>query len=155
MKLSALLVDWHGACAALCSQASTPLDVLGLAGVAKMTGGKHVKLVFLPVHAAVGEPKEDTSAEGDDGDGTVVPDEMGIGGQGSESLSQGGGESSGEQLNGLDERTHVFGRLGESILKGGDGREDLRDGDEDVDTSDGPNGNGRLVVWVSSLVEAR
>lgn len=155
MKLSALFVNWYSACAALSSHASAPLDVLGLAGVAKVTSGKHVKLVFLPVHAAIGEPEEDTSAEGDDGDSSVVPDEMGVGGQWSESLSQGGGESSGEQLNGLDKRTHILGCLGESILKGGDGREDLRDGDEDVNTSDCPDGDRRLVVWVTSLVEAR
>jgi hypothetical protein len=155
VKLSALLVNRHCACAALSSQASTPLNILSLAGIAKVTSGKHVQLVFLPIHTAVGEPEEDTSAEGDDCNGTVVPDEMGVGSQGSESLSQGGGESGGEQLDGLDERTHVLGRLGESILKGGDGREDLRDSDEDVDTSDSPDGDGRLVVWVSSLVEAR
>jgi hypothetical protein len=143
------------ACAPLSGNARTPLNVLSLVGVTKVTSRQHVERIFLLVHAAVGEPKDDTGYEGDDGDTAVVPDEMGIGGQRSESLSKGSRESSGEQLHGLDERTHVLGCLGEGVLKSGDGGENLGDGDEDVNTSDSPDGDGGLVVWVASLVVAR
>jgi hypothetical protein len=154
VELSALLINRrvNSACAALSRQASTPLDILSLVSSAEVTGRKHVKLVFLLVHAAVGEPEDDSGREGDDGDGSVVPDKMGIGSQRGKGLGQGSRERSGEALHGLDERAHVLGCLGEGVLKSSDGREDLRDGDEDVDTGDGPNGDGRLVFRVTGLV---
>lgn len=134
----------------------TALDVLSLSGVTEVTSGKHVELIFLLIHGAVDEEENNTSNEGNDGNGAVVPDETGIGGQRSEGLCKRSRESSGKQLDGLDEGAHVLWRLGESVLKGGDGSEDLRDGDENVDTSDGPDVDGRLVIsvgWV--LVETR
>jgi hypothetical protein len=133
-------------------QAGTALNVLSLVGVAKVTSRKHVKLVFLLVHTAVGEPEEDTSREGDDGNGTVVPDKIGVGSQGSKGLSERSRESSGEALDGLDKRTHVLGCLGEGVLQGGDGCKDLRNGNENVDTGDSPDGNRRRVIWILSLV---
>jgi hypothetical protein len=156
-ELSLLLVNDRSmshACAPLSSNARTPLNVLSLVRVTKVTSRQHVELILLLVHAAVGEPEENTSGEGDDGDTAVVPDEMGVGGQGSESLSKGSRESSGEELHGLNERSHVLGCLGEGVLQSGDGCEDLGDGDEDVDTGDGPDGNGGLVVRVAGLIEA-
>jgi hypothetical protein len=157
VELSTLLIDRRvdSACTPLGGKAGTALNVLSLLGSAKVTGGKHVKLVFLLVHTTVGEPEEDTSDEGDDGDSAVVPDEIGVVGEGGEGLSERSRESSGEALDGLDERTHVLGCLGEGILEGGDGGEDLRDGNEDVDTGDSPDGDGRLVVGVLGLVVAR
>jgi hypothetical protein len=142
------------ACAALSSHACTPLNVLSLVRVAKVTSRQHVELVLLLVHTAVGEPEEDTGGERDDGDTAVVPDEMGVGSQGSEGLSKCSREGSGEALYGLDEGTHVLGCLGEGVLKGGDRGEDFRDGNEDIDTSDSPDCDGRLVLGVASLVEA-
>lgn len=138
------------------SNACTSLDVGSLLGSAKVTGRKHVELIFLLVHGAVEEEESDTSDEGDDGDGTIVPDEMGVVGERGEGLSESSGEGGGEELNGLDERTHVLGCLGESILEGCDGGKDFGCGDEDVDTSDSPDVDGGLVIgvgWV--LVEAR
>jgi hypothetical protein len=132
--------------------ALAPLLVLSGLAVGNVTGGKHVEHVFLLVHGAVDEEEGDTSDEGDDGDSAVVPDEMGIGSQRSEGLSKRSRESSGEALDRLDERTHVLGCLGESILERGDGSENLRDGNEHVDTSNGPDGDGGLVVLVVSLV---
>jgi hypothetical protein len=156
-ELVGLLVDrgLSHACAVGSGDTGTPLNVLSLVGVAQVTSRQHVELIFLLVHAAVGEPEKDTGSEGDDGDTAVVPDEMGIGGQGGESLGKRSGEGSGEALDRLNERTHVLGRLGEGVLESGDGGENLRDSDEHVDTSDGPDGNGRLVVWVAGLVVSR
>lgn len=157
MKLHTLLINrrMNRACAALSRQASPPLHILCLVRISKMTSRKHVELIFLLVHGAVREPKEDTSGKGDDGDGAIVPYEMGVSSQGGKSLGQGGGKGSGEALHGLDEGTHILGRLCKGVLERGDGRKDFGYGDEDVDSSDGPNGDGGLVVWVARLVVAR
>lgn len=80
---------------------------------------------------------------------------MWVVGQGRESLSESGREGRCEELHGLNERAHVLGGLGESILESGDGGEDLRKGDENVDTSDGPDVDGRLVVGVLGVVVSR
>jgi hypothetical protein len=99
-ELVGLLVDrgLSHACAVGSGDAGTPLNVLSLVGIAQVTSRQHVELIFLLVHAAVGEPEEDTGGEGDDGNTAVVPNKMGVGGQGSESLGKRSGESSGEAL---------------------------------------------------------
>ena len=140
--------------APLLVNALAPLDVSSLFLRAKVTGGQQVERVFVLVHGAVGEVEGNTSDERDDGYTCVVPDDVGVGGQRSESLGEGGGESGGEELDGLDERPHVLGRFGESVLKSGDGSEDLRDGNENVDTGDSPDGEVSLVFRVLGLVVA-
>ena len=117
-----------------------------------MTSRQQVELVFLLVHGAVGEEEGNTGDERDDGHTSVVPDDVGVGGKRGESLGDGGREGSSEELDGLDERPHVLGRLGESVLQGSDGSEDLGDGNEDVDTGDGPDGDISGVVRVVGLV---
>lgn len=117
-----------------------------------MAGGQQVERVLGLVHAAVCKVERDTGDEGDDGDSSVVPDDVGVVGQGSEGLGEGSGEGRGEELDGLDQGPHVLGRLGEGVLESGHGSEDLGDGDEDVDTSDSPDVDGRPVVWVASLI---
>jgi hypothetical protein len=47
-----------------------------------------------------------------------------------------------------------LGALVKAYLEGGDGSEDLGDGNEDVDTGDGPDGDVGLVIGVAILVEA-
>jgi hypothetical protein len=99
-KLSSLVE----ACAPLSSNALTPLNVLSLPRCTKVTSGKHVEHVFLLVHGAVHEEESDTSDERYDGDGTVVPDELGVNSQRSKGLSERSRESSGKALHGLNER---------------------------------------------------
>ena len=132
--------------------ALAPLDISSLFLRTKVTSGQQVERVFLLVHGAVGEVEGDTGDERDDGHTAVVPDDVGVSGKRSESLGKGSGEGSGEELHRLDERPHVLGRLGESVLEGSDGSEDLGNGNQDIDTSDSPDGNVSLVVRVVSLV---
>lgn len=138
----------------LVGDAETALDVLALRSVAELTGGEHVELLVSLVSLVVGSVEEDADDEGDDGDGGVVPDEMRVVGKRGESLGEGSREGSGEALDTHDEGPHVLGSLGVGVLEGGDGCEDLRDGDKDVDTGDGPDVDGRLVVGVLGVVVA-
>jgi hypothetical protein len=137
----------------LIRNANPTLHILQLPRGAHMARRKQVKLLLLGVEVTVHEEEDDTRDERDDGHGAVVPDELGVEGEGREGLSNGGREGRGEELDGHDERAHVLGRLGEGVLERGDGGEDLGDGDEDVDARDGPDGDGRLVVGVAGLVE--
>jgi hypothetical protein len=151
-RLHLLLSNKAGA--PLLVDALAPLDISSLLLRTKVTSRQQVERIFLLVHGAVSEEERDTSDERDDGHTSVIPDQVGVGGKRSESLGEGGREGGGEELDGLDERPHVFGRLGEGVLEGGDGSEDLGNGDEDVDTGDSPDGEGGLVVGILVLVVA-
>lgn len=72
--------------------------VLSLSFGTKMTSWKHVKLIFSLVHGAVYKEEHNTSDEGDDGNGAIVPDKARVGGKWSESLGKSSGESGGEEL---------------------------------------------------------
>ena len=135
--------------------AETALNVLALRGIAKLASGEQVELLLGLVGLVVDNVEGDTDDEGDDGDGSVVPDKVGVVGERGEGLGEGSRESSGEALDTHDQGPHVLGGLGIGVLEGGDGGEDLRDGDEDVDTSHGPDVDGRPVVGVVSVVVAR
>jgi len=151
-RLHLLLSD--KASAPLLVDALAPLDVSSLSFRAEVTGGQQVKLVFVLVHVTVGEVERNTGDEGDDGYTSVVPNDVGIGGKRSESLGEGGREGGGEELDGLNERPHVLGSLGEGVLESGDRGEDLGDGNEDVDTGNSPDSDVGLVVCVLVLVVA-
>lgn len=133
----------------------TPLNVGRLLLRTKVTSGQQVERVFLLVHGTVGEEESNTGDERDDGDTAVVPGDVGVSSKRSESLGESGGESSCEELDGLHKRPHVLGRLGESVLEGGDRSENFGNGNEDVDTGNGPDGDVSLVVGVVGLVVAR
>ena len=147
----------------VCGNTGTPLlvdalarlDVCGLGVCAKVTGGQQVELVFLLIHGAVGEEEGDTGDEGDDGYTAVVPGDVGVGGEGSKGLGEGSREGRGEELDGLDKRPHVLWCLGEGVLESCHGCEDLGNGNENVDTGDGPDGDVGLVLGVMGLVVAR
>lgn len=141
--------------ASLGGDAEALLNVLCLLRVAKVAGGQKVELALLLVSLVVGNVEEDADGEGDDGDGAVVPDEVGVVGKRGEGLGEGGGEGRGEALDTHDEGPHVLGGLGVGVLERGDGSKDLGDGDQDVDTRHGPDVDGRRVVWVVRLVVAR
>jgi len=91
-----------------------------------------IQLVLLRVKVSEADPEHDSGDEGNDTGGTVVPDDMGVGGEGVERLGDGVTESGGEVEDGHDEGAHVLRRLCERVLEPGDGREDLGEGDEDV-----------------------
>jgi hypothetical protein len=153
-----LLVDGRllgrKASAPLSSNVSAPLDIDALLLRAKVTGGKQVELILLPVHRAVREVERDTSDEGDDSHTTVVPGKVGIRGKRRESLGKRSREGGGEELDGLNERSHVLGSLGEGVLERRHGGEDLGNGDQDVHTGYGPDGDVGLILWVVRLVVA-
>ena len=71
------------------------------------------------------EPVGNTSAEGEDGNTSIHPQELRILGDGNESLTESGGNSVGEKVSGLDERLHAGRSLGVGILKTGDRDENL------------------------------
>lgn len=115
----------------------------------------HVELVLLLVSAALMEPEEDTTAESEHGNGTVVPDEKGIFGDGGEGLAKSGGEGRHEVPVRSDERSHVLGRLGESELETRNGREDLGETDERVGRNLHPDADGGGVVALVHVGTAR
>lgn len=62
----------------------------------------------------------------------VVPDEMGVVTQRDKSLSDSGGDGVGEQSNGLNDGTHVFGSLGVGVFQDGNRGKDFRETNEGV-----------------------
>lgn len=116
---------------------STPLlfevDALLLVDAANLdTLGKSVELILDLVEVTELEVEAAATEEGKAGNAGVVPDQGRVTGEGGESLANGSGESSHKESDGLDHGTHVLGGLGKSVLEGGDGGEDLGEGDEDV-----------------------
>ena len=116
-----------------------------------MTLGKGVETVLVAVVLVVCDPEADAADKGQDGDGHVVPDQLGVLGKWHEGLTEGGGESVHEEGDGLDERSHVLGGLGEGVLETGDRGEDLRDTAENEDDGLGPDVDGGVQAV---LVEA-
>lgn len=78
------------------------------------------------------DPEADTTKEGQDGNDGVVPNEKRVGRERDEGLTDSGRECAHEQVYGHDQRLHVLGRLGESVLVRGHVGEDLRDTNENV-----------------------
>jgi hypothetical protein len=154
VKFRTLLINGNRAGPPLSRNTSPPLHIFHLPTRTQMSCRQHVELILLLIHAAVGKPEDDTRDEGNDGDTAIVPDEMGVGSKRGEGLSQGSGKGSGEELNSLNEGTHVLGCLCKGILERGDGGENFGDSDEDVDAGDSPDRNGGLVVGVAGLVVA-
>jgi hypothetical protein len=97
-----------------------------------VTSRKLIESIFILIESTMREPEENTSNKGDDGEDGIVPRQERISGQGNEAFTDGVGDSSLEQCEGLDEGSHILRRLRESIFERGDGCQDLRDGDEDV-----------------------
>lgn len=99
------------------------------------------------------EPETKTAKEGNDSNGSVVPDQKRIAGQGSESLADGSGDGAHEEVDGHDEGLHVLGGLGEGVLVRGDIGEDLSQTDEDIRQRLGPDVDGSrgTLLTVSEL----
>lgn len=97
-----------------------------------LTLGQLIQLIFRQVKVAELDVEECTSHTSQDGNRSVVPDQIGVLGQRCEGLAKGGRKGSHEEGNGLDHGAHVLGCLGVGVLEGGDGGKDLGQGDEDV-----------------------
>lgn len=150
-----LLVANDGAGARLGDGAETTLEIGSLVRGTEVSSGEQVEGLLLLIGLVVGPVEEGTGTEGDDGDTAVVPDEMGVVGQRRESLGKSSGEGSGEALDTHDERPHVLGGLGVSILERRHGGEDLGNGDQDVDTSHSPDVDGGLVIGILGVIVSR
>lgn len=86
---------------------------------------------------------------------TVVPDQQRIISKDNQRLLDSGRNGSGEESNGLNKGSHVSWRLGESVLEGGDGCENLGKTDQDIRSGLSPDvdvGWEWVVVLVSAAV---
>lgn len=128
----------------------------GLVGAKELGLLELVELVLLPVKVLEAEPEGDTTEEGDDGDGGVVPDEEGVLGQRSPGLADGRRDGTHGQVDGHDKGLHVLGGLGESVLVRGDVGEDLSETDENVGETLSPDVDGsRTLLADGGQVAAR
>lgn len=154
-ELDLLLIN-DGTAAPICSKTQTPLNIGSFVCRAEMTSGQQVECLFLLVHLAVCEVEKNTRGKRNNGYRSVVPHKMRVVGQWSERLGKRSRESSGEELHGLHERPHVLGCLGEGVLERSHRGEDLGDGNQDVNTSNSPDVDGRLVLGIGRvIVESR
>ena len=144
-----------GASTLLSGDAEAALEILSLRSSTDVASGEQVELIFVLIGFAVEEVEDDTRSECNDSNGAVVPHEVRVSRQRSESLTEGGRESSGEGLDGHDHTPHILGCLGESVLEGGDRCENLGPSNEDINASDSPDIDGRPVVRIMGVIVAR
>lgn len=100
-----------------------------------MTRGQHVKVILLSVKLTVREPEADAADRSDDSHGTVVPHQERVRRQRVESLSNGSRDGRHEESKRRHQRTHVLGRLRESVLERRDRGKNLRNGNQHVRSS--------------------
>ena len=101
-----------------------------------------VKSSLSPIELHESQVEQSSDHNGGDGEGAEEPGEPLLDVNRDESEVEGGGDGSLELREGHDERFHLLGSLGESVLQRGDGSEDLGDTDEDVRSRNDPN-----VYW--------
>lgn len=113
-----------------------------------------VPLVLLLVEVLEAEPEADAAGGGDDGDGAVVPDPVGVAGERGPGLAQGGRDGGHGEIDAHDDRLHVVGRLGEGVLVRGGVCEDLGQAHEDVGEALGPDVDGSDALLVRGVLAA-
>lgn len=94
-----------------------------------------VHLIFVQIIMTKYGIEDETGDKSRDGNASVHPQELGIHGNGDQSFRDGRTEGISEKVQTLDERLHGRRSLGVSILKTGDGDEDLGKTNEDVSWS--------------------
>lgn len=92
-------------------------DFLNVFAGNDLTLWKQIQSIFFLVETPELDNKDTSSDEGEDSEDTVVPDQKRIGGKWVQSLGNGGGDGIGEQGDGLDQRSHVLGRLGVGVFE--------------------------------------
>lgn len=95
-------------------------------------GLQHVQGILLGVEFAEVEPEGNAAGGREHRHDAVVPHQQGVLRQGDETLGDGAGEGSHEQVDGHDEAAHVVWGLGECVFERGDGCHDFREADQHV-----------------------
>lgn len=118
-----------------------------------------VELDLLPIELAECDEEDGADDPGGNTEGTEQPGEAVLDVDGGERKVDSGGEGGLELREGHDDGLHANGRLGESVLEGGDGREDLGYTDEDVGTRDNPDvergRQGQLQIVVGGALRGK
>lgn len=105
---------------------------------------KGVHVILLGVEVVEDGVEDQTAEEGGTGKTHEHPHDSGVEGSRGQGFGDGGAECVCEEVHGLYEGFHARGGLGISVFETGDGRENLRDTDEDVGR--GLNGNVDVVA---------
>jgi len=117
-----------------------------------VTGTDDVQSSLSPIEVEESPVEQRSDNHGGDGEGTKEPCELVLGVERDQGKVEGGRESGLELREGHDERLHLLGSLGESVLQRCDGGEDLGDTHEDIRSSNDPNvDRGRVGETISGL----
>jgi hypothetical protein len=108
---------------------------------------KHVECIFLLIRRPLVEPKEDTSDERKDSDGSVVPHKQRVLRERDESLAKSVRERRHEVPVRSNQRSHVPGCFRKGKLKTGNRGEDLRESNKNVWHGLCPNVDGRGDIF--------
>ena len=112
-------------------------------------------MVFLLIKTLELDDEETSTNERKRAHNTVIPDQKRIISKDDQRLLDSGRNGSGEESNSLNKGSHVSWRLGESVLEGSDGCENLGKTDQDVGSGLGPDvdvGWECIVVLVHAAV---